>query len=138
MKSIYLYAALLISLCLVLPFSYASAGSIKWYSYNEGLDMSKEKGKKVFLHFYADWCGYCKKMAQETFKDPSVISYLNEQYIPVRVNSDMEKKLAARFGVRGLPVTWLLSEKGEKIANVPGFIPADTFITTFENLQAQN
>lgn len=35
---------------------------IKWYSYDEGMALGKKEGKKIFLHFYADWCHFCTEM----------------------------------------------------------------------------
>ena len=85
--------------------------------------MAKNEGKRVFLHFYANWCFYCRRMAKETFQDPSVIEYLNKNYIPIRVDSDKDKRTASMYGVRALPSTWFLTEKGEKIGNLPGYLP---------------
>ncbi len=97
---------------------------IGWFSYDEGTALGKEEGKKIFLHFWAEWCSYCTKMAQKTFTDTPVIHYLNTHFIPIRVNFDREKQVVAKFNFRGLPSTWFLTEGGERIGNRPGFIPA--------------
>jgi thioredoxin-related protein len=101
---------------------------IKWHSYNDGMALGKDKNKKVFLNFYADWCGYCKQMDSKTFTDKSVISYMNENFIPVRVNADKEMKIAAQYEVRGLPVSWFIAESGESIGSQPGYIPPDMLL----------
>lgn len=101
---------------------------IQWFPYEEGLSRAKNFGKKVFLNFYADWCRYCKQMDRTTFEDKRVIAYLNENFIAVRVNSDKKPKRAAEFGVQGLPVSWFLTEAGERIGNQPGYLPAETLL----------
>jgi thioredoxin-related protein len=101
---------------------------IKWYSAQEGLALGKAKGKKVFMNFFADWCAYCKKMEQTTFKDPRVIDLLNEAYISVRVDTEKEQDLARAYFVRGLPTSWFLSETGEKISNLPGYVEPDMLL----------
>jgi len=106
--------------------SVAYSDSIRWHSYKEGLAQGKKEGKKIFLHFYTPWCRYCKTMARETFKDPSVISYLNENYIPIKV--DVGKKKNSNFNIIGVPDTWFMTEDGEKIANQPGHIPPDRIL----------
>ena len=120
----YLYCLTVIIVILsVFSFSFASSKSIKWYTYKEGIELSKKEGKKIFLHFYAGWCTYCKKMEKETFNDYSVASYLNDNFIPIKVNSDREIKIALDFGVKGLPSTWFIAENGERISGLPGYIP---------------
>ena len=66
MRSKYLCLVLLITMYLTVWFfniAYAS-DSIKWHSYEEGKVLAKVEKKKVFLHFYADWCVFCLKMAK--------------------------------------------------------------------------
>ena len=102
------------------------SNEIKWFSYDNGMAAAKKEGKKIFLHFRADWCSYCRLMAKETFKDPAVIAYLNTNYIPITVDSDKETRLAQQYRVTGLPLNWFLEENGEKIGNRPGYIsPSD-------------
>ena len=112
----------------------SAAGGITWRSYEEGLVVSKAEKKKVFLHFYADWCVYCGKMAKETFQNPAVVSFLNNNFIAVRVNTDKEPDTAMRYGVTGLPSTWFLTRMGEAIGAVPGFIPPDTLLTMLKEV----
>lgn len=101
---------------------------VRWYSYDEGMAIGKDKKKKIFLSFYADWCGYCKQMEKTTFADKSVVSYMNENFVSIRINADKELKLASTYNVRGLPDTWFLSENGEQIGSQPGYIEPDTML----------
>jgi thioredoxin-related protein len=138
MKSKYICHVLLILFCLsVWPIDHAfSSDSINWYTYDEGMALEKTQKKKVFLHFYANWCRYCRKMAKETFQDPSVIAYLNANFTSIRVNTDKQTKIAASYGVRGLPTTWFLKENGERIGSLPGYIPPGKFLSILKKVYA--
>jgi len=102
---------------------------IRWKPYKEGIALAKQEGKKIYLHFYADWCTYCKQMDQSTFMATEVMSYLNKHFIPVRVDTDKEKEVARKYNVRPIPDNWFLDGKGERIANRPGYIsPGDLYL----------
>ncbi len=107
--------------------SVPSSDSVKWYSYNEGIAAGEKEGKKVFVNFYADWCTFCAKMEKETFKEQSVVEYLNEHFISIKVNTEKENDIARKHFVRGLPMTWFLEPNGEKISSLPGYIQKDMF-----------
>jgi thioredoxin-related protein len=102
-----------------------AADKIDWHTYDSGMARSKFEKKKVFLHFYADWCTYCVEMERKTFRDPAVIAALNRDFIPIRVDSDRDKPTASLYRVKGLPDTWFLSESGEIIGHRPGYISTD-------------
>lgn len=120
-------AAFVLVLFLLAPLP-SSAASITWNSYDKGLALAKEKKKKIYINFHADWCGYCKKMEKETFVSPKVIAYLNEHFIAVRVNSDKEPVTARKYNVRGLPANFFLTDQGEVIGNQPGFLDEKMFL----------
>ena len=125
---------------LVLGLSIGHAGiavpsdSINWRSFDEGMVLSRIEKKTVFLHFYADWCGFCRKMANTTFKDPDLVRYLNENFMPIMVNTDREPETAGSYGVVGLPYTMFLTEQGEPILSVPGYIATDTLMSMLKEI----
>ncbi|WP_319521185.1 thioredoxin family protein [uncultured Desulfosarcina sp.] len=131
-KQASVFVALLLPLLIVGVDTAVSAraedGGIQWLSYAEGRQRGEAENKKVFLVFNADWCRYCLKMEKETFQDPSVIAYVNRNFVPINVNSDKEQAVADKFNVRGLPSTWFISENGDRIGSRPGFIPADEML----------
>ncbi len=103
-------------------------GGIQWLSYTEGRQRGETENKKVFLVFNADWCRYCLQMEKETFQNPTVIAYVNRNFVPISVNSDKEQKIAAKYDVRGLPSTWFISENGDRIGNRPGYITSEEML----------
>ena len=105
-----------------------ASGAIKWYSFQEGMAMAEKEKKKVFIHFYAGWCPSCKKMEKETFSNSAVISYLNKNYISIKVNTDIEGALSSEFGIRGVPDNWFISEDIEPITNQAGYLPSKLFL----------
>lgn len=75
------------------PDAYAQDDAkIKWYTIEEAVELnSKAKNKakkKFFIDVYTDWCGWCKKMDQNTFTDPVIIKYLNENFWPVKFDAE--------------------------------------------------
>jgi len=123
-----------LGLILFLAGSVSASEIINWRSYEEGMIVSKIEKKKVFLHFYADWCGFCRKMAQDTFQDSSVVAFLNKNFIPVLVNTDADQQTAVDYGVAGLPFSMFLTDRGEPIISLPGYIPADTMLLMLKEI----
>lgn len=128
MKTVTLLIFLLAVLVGGSPSGQAAADKIDWHTYEAGMARSKFEKKKAYLYFHADWCGYCREMESKTFKDSTVIATLNRNFIPIRVDSDREKAAASLYRVRGLPFSLFLSEGGEKIGHVPGFIPPEQML----------
>nr|CBX27362.1 hypothetical protein N47_H21840 [uncultured Desulfobacterium sp.] len=113
--------------------AFASDG-IKWHKYEEGMKSGKNSQKKVFLFFYSDFCRYCKEMESKTFKNTSVIDAVNNNFIPVKVNTDKEQNIAEEYGVRGLPSIFFISEKGEITNKYPGYIPSDMLLIALKHV----
>lgn len=128
---------LILSLIVIFPAVGHTADALNWYSFKEGLALSNSKGKKVFIHFKADWCRYCHQMDRETFRDPAVVAYLNENFIAIKVDTDKQANVAGMFGVRTLPDNWFISEKGERLGYRQGYIPAGTFMKILKSVKKQ-
>ncbi len=82
---------LLFSLIITLPFySHANNNNteINWMSFEEAFELAEENPKKIFVDVYTDWCGFCKRMDNETFSDPIIAEIINEHYYPVKFNAE--------------------------------------------------
>ena len=114
------------------------AKEIAWQSFADGMARGKSENKKIFLHFYARWCGACKTMENNTFKDPAVIAYINENFIPIKVDADREPKTSQIFRVRFLPDNWFIAADGKPIGHRPGYITPVQLKGILEGLLDEN
>ncbi|MBM3459429.1 MAG: thioredoxin family protein [Armatimonadetes bacterium] len=105
------------------------AGSTqKWHpTYEAGLKEAAASGKPILVDFSAPWCGPCRKMEEETFRDPTVRGLLT-RVVCVKLNVDQEPPLAAQFGVQSIPRLLLLPARGGRpILDLQGFRDAESF-----------
>lgn len=116
----------------------AMEGSVRWYSYQAGMEQIKDTGKKGYLHFYTDWCGYCKMMDKKTFSDKKVAAFLNANFIPMRINAETEKKIAKKYGVNRFPLNWFLDSQAEPIGSQPGYIPPEDMIYILKYVKSES
>jgi thioredoxin-related protein len=115
---------------------------IKWYTIEEADALLKTDPKPLFVDAYTDWCGWCKKLDQDTFSDPIIAAYMNKHFIPVKFNAESKEpvtflgkefindgklgkahQLAAALmqGRMSYPTVIFLTEKGELLSPVPGY-----------------
>jgi len=118
--------------------SQAESTGVSWVGYDEGMALGKKEGKKILINFYADWCGYCKKMNREIFTQSEPADFINQNFVPIRLNADIEQQLAEAYRVSGLPTTWFLDKNGEGILNIPGYLPKEMFMSYMKFVQTDS
>lgn len=69
----------------------------------------------------APWCGYCRKMFQETFIDGNVAKQINNGFVPVIVDTDVNSRVSEALGVQSLPTTLVLSPDRAILRTLTGF-----------------
>jgi thioredoxin 1 len=107
---------------------FAESGQIAWVGYQDGMEQIKNGSRKGFLHFYTTWCAYCKIMNEKTFTDAGVIRYLNENFVPIYIDAEVDKAVARTYGADKFPFSIFLDETGAAIGNRPGYIPPDVLL----------
>ena len=101
---------------------------IQWvYSLSKGLELAKKGKKPLMVDFYADWCGWCKKLDKDTYSNSELIK-LSTKFISVKVNTDKDFQDARKYKVRGLPTIIFLKSDGEIINKVIGYRDKEYFI----------
>lgn len=114
----------------------ASEGSDPWAThrgnipfilgYEKGMAAVKDTGKPPMLFITTTWCGYCKKLAGESFTDDGVVKIL-AKFTPVIVDGDVEKDICTKYKANGFPKVVFCDVKGEAVSAVDGYVPKAEF-----------
>lgn len=100
----------------------------KW---SEIRDKAEEEDKFIMVSFIAEWCYWCKAMEETTFKDPSVVEQLNENFITWRLDADLREShaMAAKFRVTSYPTMLFFGPGGSFILKETGYVSdAEEFV----------
>lgn len=61
---------------------------IHWVNMEEAVQAAKKDGKRIYIDVYTDWCGFCKKMDNSTYRDTALIRYINTHYHAVKLDAE--------------------------------------------------
>jgi thioredoxin-related protein len=116
--------------------------AIKWYSLEDAEKLIAQNPRPIFIDAYTDWCGWCKKLDQDTFSNPVIADILSTKFYPVKFDAEGKKditfqgkkyvndgkagaahQLAVSLlqGQLSYPTVVFLNEKGQLLSPVPGY-----------------
>jgi len=83
--------------------------------FEEALTTAERENKLVFIDTWAEWCGPCKLM-EPVFRDPELASYMNNNFINVRIDmgqeSEIKKQVSRKYDIFFLPTLLILDKDG--------------------------
>ena len=62
---------------------------VKWWGWcREAFEAARALDRPVLVDVGAVWCHWCHVMDETTYSDPEVASFINEHFIPIKVDRD--------------------------------------------------
>lgn len=136
----------LLYLLLFLIVGSVTAQKINWMTMDDALAAQQEAPKKIIMDVYTVWCGPCKLLDKNTFSNADVITFINENYYPVKFNGEGTEEItyqgftytnpnyqsgrkgrnathffADALRLQGYPSLVFFEENGDLIQAVPGY-----------------
>jgi len=124
----------------------AQKSEINWMSLEEAVQAQAKNPKKIMMDVYTSWCGPCKMLDKNTFQNPDVVKYVNENYYAVKFNAEgkeqinfketvfknpnydasktgrnAQHELAAALRISAYPTIVFFNENGDTLLPVPGY-----------------
>jgi thioredoxin-like negative regulator of GroEL len=107
---------------------------IAWVEgFEEALEAASVEGRAVLVDFHTSWCGWCRKMEKETYRDPGVVER-SSRIVCVRVDAEKRADLARTYGVRAFPTLLFLNSDGSTLRLIRGYQSAQNFAATLDGL----
>ncbi len=101
-------------------------GEVPWHPYGEAaFQRAASEQKPMFLYFFADWCGWCRRYQAEVLEHPSVRARLMKDFVPVAVDITPHKDLFKRHGGTAVPMTQVIDGTGKVFLRFQGLVEAD-------------
>ena len=142
MKKLLLYIA-------ILGFTFfanAQKSEINWMSLEEAVAAQEKEPRKIMIDMYTSWCGPCKLLDRNTFKNTDVATYVNKNYYAVKFNAEgnteltfkgikysnpgfdasrrgrnSQHQLASYLGVNAYPTILFLDENSNLLLPIKGY-----------------
>ena len=95
---------------------------VHWFSWSrEAFEHARQHDRPILLDIGAVWCHWCHVMDGESYEDPGLAEFLNENFVCVKVDRDERPDVDARYqravqaftGQGGWPLTAFLTPGGE-------------------------
>ena len=67
---------------------FAQDEKIEWLSFEEAIKRNETEPKLFIVDVYTSWCGWCKRMDANTFTNPVIIKYIQDNYWAVKLNAE--------------------------------------------------
>lgn len=109
---------------------------IHWREWgDDAFAASRQERKPLLLTLTATWCHWCHVLDQTSYADPRIISLINSNFIPVRVDIDRRPDISRRYNQGGFPSVAILDDEGDLLAGRV-YVPPEEMLGLLEQVVA--
>ncbi len=114
----------------------AANSPVHWQPWGEdAFELAKKLDRPILLDDGAIWCHWCHVMDERTYGNPEIAKFINEHFVPIKVDSDARPDINERFqlivsalvGHGGWPLTVFLTPSGHVFFGGGTFLPEDSY-----------
>lgn len=119
---------------LLLLISSTAFTQVNWLK-NEKLAkaIATEKDQLILMDFWATWCGPCRKMDTDMWNTEEFTAF-SKNFIPFKVDIDIEKDLARKYNIRSIPHVVLATASGDIVWEQTGYSNSSLYKKVLQNL----
>ena len=122
---------------------------IDWISWEEAMKYYSKEKKKILVSVHRKDCSWCKKMDRDTYGDPQIAKYINQNFYAVKFDAEQIKEVKKgdktyktvrksgnnvheftaylTMGQMSTPTTVFFDENLELLQPLPGYKKKDQF-----------
>ena len=101
---------------------------VEWIEdHDKGYELAAARDKPQVLVLYAKWCGWSKKLIEESLEDPRV-KMLRDDFVWVKVDSDSDRAYKEYYDQEGFPMVLILTPEGDVLKRLEGYKDAPTLL----------
>lgn len=99
---------------------------IDWLPWQkETFERALKEERPILLSITATWCHWCHVMDEKTYAKDEVARVVEENFVPIRVDTDERPDVNERYNQGGWPSTVFLAPRGEIITGTTYVPPAE-------------
>ncbi len=115
----------------------SSAARITWHAWGpRPFAEARRTGRIVLADIGIEGCTACRLMAEQTYRDPSVVQRVVDGFVAIQADAHARPDLAARYETVGWPATVFFSPGGHELLAVRGNKQPRNFIRILDDLLA--
>ena len=102
-------------------------------TFDEALTKAKSENKLLFVDFYTEWCGPCKKMSAEIFPKPKIGEFFNKHFVSLKLDAEKGEgiEISKKWEVKGFPTLIFFNNDGTENKRLVGATPDAEFFLSF-------
>ena len=99
----------------------------KWYyDLDEAKRVAQATNKKIFVDFFATWCGPCKRLEADCFSTDQFKAF-GKKLVFCRIDVDAQKSVMEAYGIEAMPTQDILNKDGSVLTQKVGYANPDDF-----------
>ncbi|QOY54867.1 DUF255 domain-containing protein [Candidatus Sulfurimonas marisnigri] len=126
----------MIKISMVLLFCFFNLSALEWHTYKDALKLQEKSSKVIMIDVIRTECQYCIKMDKNVFYNEEMSQWLEERFIPVKINLDNEE-MPLDVEVKMTPTFYFLDKNNNIVKTIPGSWNIEDFKDLTKNIKGE-